>query len=125
MSSFAGAYDWDPAPDQPPSAIALTDQLAFIGGPFRSLGRYPTNQVNGFLMVYSRAPQILQILNTPTNTFQITTTTGDRTDAIIQAITNLGDPWQSVATNTVPGFQWTMQFPSASPPTQFFRVGAR
>jgi hypothetical protein len=125
LSSFAGAYDWDPAPDQPPSAIALTDQFAFIGGPFRFLGRYPTNQANGFLTVFSRAPQIIAISSTPTNTFRITTTTGDRTDAVIQAVTNLGDTWENVATNTAPGSSWTMDFPIASPPMRFFRVGAR
>lgn len=125
LSTFAGAYDWDPAPDQPPTAIALTDQFAFIGGPFLFLGRYPTNQVNGFLTVFSRAPQIIAISSTPANTFRITTTTGDRTDAVIQAVTNAGDPWQNIATNTSPGSAWTLVFPTASTPNQFFRVGAR
>ncbi|MEO6036487.1 MAG: hypothetical protein ABIQ35_14640, partial [Verrucomicrobiota bacterium] len=125
LASFnASAYEWDPAPDQPPTVITLTEETAFIGGPFRFLGRAPTNTINSFLAVFSRAPQFIQRSLSPNN-IHLVTTTGDRTDAVLQAATDLAGPWVSIATNDIPGFRWTVDYPTISPLQRFFRTVAR
>jgi trimeric autotransporter adhesin len=126
LASFnASAYDWDPALDIPPTTIALTEDLAIIGGAHRYIGRYPTNSPNGFLTVFSRAPVISSARKTQNNTIRLVTTTGDRTDAVIQASPDIVNPiWSSVATNDVPGYSWTAEVP-ATAPQQFFRTISR
>jgi hypothetical protein len=122
----AAAYEWDPAPDQPPTVITLTDQYAAVGGPFRFLGRSPTNQVNGFLAVFNRAPKILRTTLVSPNTIRMLATAGDRTDVVIQASPDLENPnWVNVTTNDVPGFSWTADVPVGANPQRFFRAVAR
>ncbi len=125
LGSFnASAYGWDPSPDVGPSVITLTDDYAFLGGSFRFLGQSPTNEVDGFLAVFSRAPQA-SISSTSGNAVQILTTTGDRTDAVLLSTTNLASPsWTSIATNDTPGSSWTVVLPTTRP-QQYFRVLAR
>jgi len=125
LASFnASAYDWNPSPDVGPGVIALIDNFAFIGGQFRFLGQSPTNQPNGFLAVFSRAPQPA-LSRTTGNNVQILTTTGDRTDAVLQTSpTTISPVWTSIATNDTPGFSWTVPIP-ATLSQQYFRVLAR
>jgi trimeric autotransporter adhesin len=119
----ATAYDWNPSPDQGPNVIALTDNYAFIGGQFRSLGQTPTNQVNGFFAAFQRTPQT--IISKSGANVQIVTTTGDRTDAVLQGSPSPSSPvWTSIATNNTPGFPWTQLVP-VTPPQRYFRVVAR
>jgi hypothetical protein len=119
----ATAYDWNPSPDVGPNVITLTDNYAFIGGTFRFLGQSPTNQVTGFFAAFQRTPQTT-IARSGANV-QIFTTTGDRTDAVLQGTPSLGSPvWTSIDTNTSPGFSWTTSLP-ATPPQRYFRVVAR
>lgn len=121
----ASSYEWDPAPELPPATITLTDELAIVGGPFRFLGRYPTNSPSGFLAVFPRGPWISGITSTPNNTVKVTTTTGDRIDAVLQATGDLSSPgWTNVATNEAPGYSWTAEVPMNSP-RQFIRAIAR
>ena len=49
------AIDWNPSMDLGPAVINLTDNYAFIGGPFRFVGGQPF----GFFTAFSRAPQFL------------------------------------------------------------------
>jgi len=125
LASFnASAYAWDPSPDVGPNAFAFTDTYAFVAGSFRVLGQSPTNQPNGFLAAFQRAPQST-ISKASGNLVQILTTTGDRTDAVVQSSPTLvGPTWTSIATNDVPGFPWTLPVP-ATLPQQYFRVIAR
>jgi len=127
LASFnASAYQWNPAPDVPPSVIALTEDDAFIGGDFRYLGQSPTNMVSGFLAVFSRAPQLLSITLADPNTVQIITTTGDFTDAVIQSSPSPVKPvWTDVATNGAPGFWWTQDLPVTRPGNTYFRAVGR
>jgi hypothetical protein len=122
MPSTAEAYDWNPSPDVPPSVIALTDNYAFVGGSFRFMGQYPANRVTGFFAAFSRAPQVAVSGNGAG--VQIVSTTGDRTDAVLQGTPRLpASTWTNIATNS-PGFVWTNVVPAGSP-QQFFRVIAR
>ena len=127
LASFnASAYAWDPSPDVAPSVIALTDEDAFIGGDFRYLGQSPTNMVSGFLAVFSRAPQILSITLADPSTVQITTTTGDFTDAVIQSSPSPVKPvWTDEATNGAPGFWWTQDLPVTRRGNSYFRAVGR
>ena len=127
LASFnASAYDWNPSPDQPPTTIALTDDFAFVGGPFRFLGQSPTNQVWGFFAAFQRGPAVLSTSVTASKSLQIVTTTGDRTDAVLQSSPAISNPtWTSIQTNDVPGYVWTTTVPGATLPQQFFRVVAR
>ncbi len=118
----ATAYAWNPSPDVGPNVIALTDQYAFMGGNFRSLGQSPTNHVFGFFAAFDRTPQMQAQNSTPGN-LQINFTTGDRTDAVLQGATSLKNPvWTDLQTYD-PGFPQSMVLPSTSP-QQFFRVKA-
>jgi len=117
------AYDWNPSTDVFPSTIVLTDDNAFVGGAFRFLGQSPTNQADGFFAVFERTPQTT--ISKSGGNVQIVTTTGDRTDAVLQGTTNLvSSVWTNIDTNTNPGFSWTTSLP-ITPPRQFFRVVAR
>ena len=119
----ATAYDWNPSPDVGPNVITLTDNYAFMGGQFRFLGQSPTNQANGFFAAFERTPQTT-ISKSGANV-QIVTTTGDRTDAVLQATPSLSSPaWANIDTNSTPGFPWTMSLP-ATLPQRYFRVVAR
>ena len=121
----AAAYEWDPAPDLAPTAIVVTDEAALIAGPYRTMGRFPTNQVNGFFSVFSRAPLMLRTTLTTTNTIRLQTTTGDRTDAVLQATPQLENPdWVNIATNDIPGYSGTFEVP-VTPGSRFFRAVAR
>ncbi len=117
----ATTFDWNPAPDVSPSAIALTDGYAFAGGAFRFLGQYPTNQVNGFFAAFNRTPQI-SIKKSTSGNAQLNFTTGDRNDAVLQGNTDLTTPnnWTDLQTFG-PGFSQSMQIPTTQP-HQFFRV---
>ncbi|HVM48036.1 MAG TPA: hypothetical protein VMU04_08415 [Candidatus Acidoferrum sp.] len=116
-------YDWNPSTDVAPTTIVLTDEDAFIGGNFRYFGQSPTNQADGYFAVFSRAPQTT-ISKSGANV-QITSTTGDRTDAVLQAAPSLKNPvWASIDTNSNPGFVWTRLVP-ITPPQQYLRVVAR
>jgi trimeric autotransporter adhesin len=118
----ATAYAWNPSPDVGPNVIALTDQYAFMGGNFRSLGQSPTNHVFGFFAAFDRTPQMQAQNSTPGN-LQINFTTGDRTDAVLQGATSLKNPvWTDLQTYD-PGFPQSTVLPSTSP-QQFFRVKA-
>jgi hypothetical protein len=90
------------------------------------LGQSPTNQVSGFLAVFQRAPRFLSTSVTGSKSLHIVTTTGDRTDAVLQASPDISGPiWTDVATNDSPGYSWTIDFPTASPSKRFFRAVAR
>jgi hypothetical protein len=123
-------YDWNPSLDVNPSAIVLTDDYALVGGAFRFFGQSPTNQANGFFAAFHRAP--LPSISRSGANVQIITTTGDRTDAVLQATPSVASPvsWTSIATNTPAtpdnptGLRWTIVLP-ATPPQQFYRVVAR
>jgi hypothetical protein len=117
------SFGWNPSPDVGPSAIALTDGYAFVGGSFRFLGQYPTNQVNGFFAAYNRAPQISIKKNTPGNV-QLDLTTGDRTNALLLGTTNIASSVWNVLQTYGPGFPQSLVLP-ATPPQQFFRVEAQ
>jgi trimeric autotransporter adhesin len=127
LASFnASSYDWNPCPDQPPTVITLTDDLALVGGPFRYLGQYPTNILNGFLAVFSRGGGIVNSARTANGTLQVTALTGDRTDAVVQSTTNLLHPnWVNEATNDTPGFSWSTELPVATSGNKFYRVISR
>jgi trimeric autotransporter adhesin len=124
MSSLdATAYDWNPSPDLGPNVITLTDDYAFVGGQFRFMGQSPTNQASGFFAAFQRTPQT-SIAKSGANV-QIITTTGDRTDAVLQGSPSLSAPaWSSIQTNSTPGFSWTLSVP-VTPPQRYFRVVAR
>jgi hypothetical protein len=126
LASFnASSIEWDPSPDQPPTAISLTEDRVFMGGPFRHLGRSPTNRVNGFFAVFPRAPRILSNSRAGAAAVQLLTTTGDRTDAVLQASPTAANPtWVSVKTNDVPGFSWTVEQPVTAGAGAFYRVSA-
>jgi hypothetical protein len=116
-------YDWNPSPDVAPNTIVLTDKYAFVGGSFHTLGQSPTNQPDGYFTVFDRAPQTT-ISRSGVNA-QITTTTGDRTDAVLQASPTLINPvWANIDTNTNPGFSWTRPVQNTLT-QQYFRVVAR
>src|ERR1039458_4101739 len=117
------AYDWNPSTDVAPNTIVLTDDYAFVGGAFRFFGQSPTNQANGFFAAFERSPQTT--ISKSGGNVQIVTTTGDRTDAVLQGTPSLGNSvWTSIDTNSTPGFSWTKTLPATSP-RQFFRVVAR
>jgi hypothetical protein len=118
----ATAYAWNPSPDVGPSKIVLTDDYAFLGGAFRSLGQSPTNQAFGFFAAFKRAPQ-LQINNSTPGNVEIDLTTGDRNDAVLQGATHLKNPdWTDLQTFG-PGFPQSVVLPGTLP-LQFFRVKA-
>jgi hypothetical protein len=101
------AFDWNPSMDLGPTAINLTDNFAFVGGPFRFVGGQPY----GFFTAFSRAPRFLSAIQLDPATVQFATTTGDHTDAVIQWTTDLKSGiWTNIATNS-PGFVWTFQLP--------------
>jgi hypothetical protein len=103
----ASAFDWNPSMDQGPTVITLTDGYAFAGGPFRFIG----NQALGFFAAFSRAPEFLSASQIDPITVQFVTTTGDRTDVVIQWSPDLrSGVWTNISTNT-PGFSWTFQLP--------------
>jgi hypothetical protein len=117
------AYDWNPSTDVAPSAIVLMDNYAFVGGAFRFFGQSPTNQANGFFAAFQRTPQTT--VSRSGGNAQIITTTGDRTDAVLQATPSLISPvWSNIDTNSTPGFVWTTSQP-ATLPQRYFRVVAR
>ena len=120
-------FGWNPSPDVGPNAIALTPGYAFLGGSFRSLGQYPTNQVNGFFAAYNRAPQLSIKKSTPGN-IELDFTTGDTTDALLLGTTNLASSvWnvlQTYGQGSGVGFPQSQVLP-ATPPAQFFRVEAQ
>jgi hypothetical protein len=118
----ASTFAWNPSPDVGPSEISLTDNYAFLGGSFRSLGQSPTNQVNGFFVVYDRAPAI-SIKRSILGNIELDMTTGDRSEAILQGATSLNSPaWNTLQTYGA-GFSQTLIMP-ATPPYQFFRMRA-
>jgi hypothetical protein len=120
----AAAYEWDPAPDLPPVAIVVTDEAAFVAGPYRTMGRFPTNQVSGFFSVFPRAPRILRT-TLAGNNLTLQYTTGDRTDAVLQATPQLENPdWVNIATNDIPGYSASHSVP-VTPGDRFFRAVAR
>jgi trimeric autotransporter adhesin len=116
----ATAFDWNPSIDLPPTVIDLTDNFAFVGGQFRFVGGQPY----GFFAAFSRAPAFLSATQFDPATLQFTTSTGDRTDVVIQWTTNLKNGiWTNIATNS-PGFAWTFQLPITGT-TGFLRAVAR
>ena len=117
------SFGWNPSPDVGPSAIALTDGYAFLGGSFRFLGQSPTNLVNGFFAAYSRAPQ-LSIKKSPPGNIQLDLTTGDRAGALLLGTTNLASSVWNTLQTFGPGFPQSVVLP-ATPPQQFFRVEAQ
>jgi hypothetical protein len=118
----ATGYAWNPSPDVGPNVIALTDQYAFLGGNFRSLGQSPTNQVYGFFAAFDRTSQMQVQSSTPGN-IQINFTTGDFNEAVLQGTTSLKNPvWTDLQT-FAPGFPQSVILPDTSP-QQFFRVKA-
>ena len=118
----ATGYAWNPSPDVGPNVITLTDDYAFLGGNFRSLGQSPTNRIYGFFAAFDRKSQ-MQAQNSTSGNIQINFTTGDRTDAVLQEATSLKNPvWTDLQTYD-PGFPQSMVLPSTSP-QQFFRVKA-
>lgn len=126
LASFnASAYEWDPAPDYWPNVISVTDELAVIGGAFKDAGRSPTNTATGFLMVYPRGAMITRAAKTTSGALQLTCTTGDRTDCIIQSTEDLlSHDWVTLATNEMPGYRWTYEVPVTSG-NKLFRAVAR
>jgi hypothetical protein len=119
----ATGYPWNPSPDAGPNVIALTDDYAFLGGPFRSFGQSPTNRVYGFFAAFERSPQMQVQSSTPGN-IQINFTTGDRTDAVLQGATSIANPvWTGLQTYS-PGFPQSVVIQSTLP-QQFFRVAAQ
>ncbi len=120
------ARSWDPAPDQVPYAITLTPDHLFVGGPFRYLGRSPTNYLNGFLAAYKRAPSILAHHRLTTGNLHILASTSDRSEAVLQAASDLRLlNWQDIATNSEPGAVWSTEMPIEATGNKFFRVIAR
>jgi trimeric autotransporter adhesin len=118
----ASGYAWNPSPDVGPNVITLTDDYAFLGGTFRSLGQSPTNRVSGFFAAFDRTPQMQVQSSTPSN-IQINFTTGDLNEAVLQGATSLKNPvWTDLQTYG-PGFPQSVVQPSTSP-QQFFRVKA-
>jgi hypothetical protein len=117
------SFGWNPSPDVGPSAIALTDGYAFLGGSFRFLGQSPTNLVNGYFAAYNRAPQLSIKKSTPGNV-QLDLTTGDRTGALLLGTTNLASSVWNTLQTFGPGFPQSVVLP-ATPPAQFFRVEAQ
>jgi hypothetical protein len=116
-------YAWNPSTDVAPSTIVLTDDYAFVGGAFRTFGQSPTNEPDGFFAVFERTPQTT--ISRSGSNVQIVTTTGDRTDAVLQGTPSLASPvWTDIVTNDTPGFPWTNSFP-ITPPQQYFRVVAQ
>ncbi len=117
----ASAEQWNPSTDVGPTVFTVTDQSVFVGGPFRYFGVQPA----GFFAAFSRAPQFLSSSMADPVTAQFTTTTGDRTDVVIQSSPDLknGGTWTSIATNS-PAFYWTFQVP-ATDPKAFFRAVSR
>jgi hypothetical protein len=114
------ALDWNPSTDLGPTVINLTDNFAFTGGPFRFVGSQPY----GFFAAFSRAPQFVGATQVDPATLQFSTTTGDRTDAVIQWTSDLTSGlWTNISTNS-PGFVWTFQLPLTSP-VGFLRAVAR
>jgi hypothetical protein len=102
--------------------ITLTDDYAFLGGTFRSLGQSPTNRVSGFFAAFDRTPQMQVQSSTPGN-IHINFTTGDLNEAVLQGATSLKSPvWTDLQTYG-PGFPQSVVQPSTSP-QQFFRVKA-
>jgi hypothetical protein len=126
LASFnASAYEWDPAPDYSPSVISVTDELAVIGGAYKDAGRSPTNTATGFVMVYPRGAMITSAAKTAAGALQLTYTTGDRTDCIIQSTADLlSNAWFTLATNEMPGYRWTQEVPVTAG-NKFFRAVAR
>jgi hypothetical protein len=62
---------------------------------------------------------------TDPNTLCITTTTGDRSETVLQTCSDLASgSWTNMATNDSPGFIWTVSMPVA-PGNAFFRALAR
>jgi len=119
----ASSFGWNPSPDVGPNAIALTDDYAFLGGSFRFLGQSPTNQVHGFFAAYQRAPQ-LSIKNSTPGNVELDFTTGDRADAVLLGTTNLNSAVWNVLQTYGPGFAQSLIVP-ATPPSQFYQVGAQ
>lgn len=118
----ASSLEWDPAPELAPSVIAVTDDFAVVGGANRFFGRSPTNSASGFLAVFPRGPKITRFGRIAGGNMRLVTTTGDRTDAVIEfASTPYGSPWTPMATNDFPGFSWTYEFPTATT-NRFYRV---
>jgi hypothetical protein len=117
------SFGWNPSPDIGPSAIALTDGYAFLGGSFRFLGQSPTNLVNGFFAAYNRAPQLSIKKGTPGNV-QLDLTTGDRASALLLGTTNLASSVWNTLQTFGPGFPQSVVLP-ATPPQQFFRAEAQ
>jgi len=121
-SARAAAYDWNPSPNVAPTVIAVTDDYVFAGGSFRSMGDGTTIRTHGFFAAFQRAPQ-MSILGSGGN-FEIVTSTGDRTDAVLQAASTLTSPtWIDIATNA-PGF-WCTNVIRATSPQEYFRVISR
>ncbi len=123
-SADGSAFDWNPSPDVGPTTMALTADLAIVGGPLRTLGQSPTNQPNGFLAVFPRAPQFLSSTVTSPGTVRLVTTTGDRTETVLQSSPSVGSPvWTSIATNSGSvGFSWTMDVSVTCAPAILPRV---
>lgn len=121
----ASSFEWDPAPDLAPSVIAVTDQLAVVGGANRFFGRSPTNSPSGFLAVFPRGPNITRFTRIAGGNMRLVTTTGDRTDAVIEASSSpSGAAWTPIATNELPGFAWTIDLPLTQT-NRFFRAVSR
>jgi hypothetical protein len=88
------------------------------------VGTSPSTYPLGYFAVHQRAPLALSSLVSG-DTLTLSTTTGDRTLAILEATTNLksgSEGWAPLATNELPGYVWTLDLPVGPAPEHFFRV---
>jgi outer membrane protein assembly factor BamB len=126
LASFnASAYEWDPALDERASAIAVTEDVVVLAGNFRFIGQSGDARIAAFLNVFPRGAGIFQLITTPDGTLKLQCNTGDRTDCILQAASDIAHPaWTTIATNELAGFNWTTEL-RVDQAKRYFRAVAR
>ncbi|MBL9134515.1 MAG: hypothetical protein JNK85_01540 [Verrucomicrobiales bacterium] len=120
VPSSAQSMDWNPAPDQVPVTLALSDRWVALGGSVRSVAGDSGRQSVAFHAVWDRKPR-LTATRTAAGKMRWETTTGDRSRAVLQNSTNL-KTWHPVSTNAESGYRWSAEIPTDDGPQTFYQV---
>lgn len=114
------AMEWDPAPDNAPTVIAISEDWVGWGGAFRSVATRTGRSIAAYHALVHRGSN-LTATNSGAGKLALTATTGDRTRAILQVSTNLSG-WHAIGTNVMPGYLWNLEVPVTNRAASFYRV---
>jgi len=123
LGPLVQAYEWNPAPNAPPTAIGVSDELVCLGGGFTLVGNAEPKHPVGYLAVFNRSPLFTGV-RLVDKQLEMETTTGDRNVAVLEVSSDL-KTWSDASSSDLPGYLWSIDAPiDPAMRSRFFRVRA-